>query len=57
MQNLTQNTGDPERKGEDNEGIFLDCMGNESTLNKQKSCVTQARKINLLHLFHEVQEQ
>lgn len=29
-QNLTQNTGDPQRKGEDNEGMFLDCMGNGS---------------------------
>lgn len=61
-QNLTQNTGDPERKGEDNEGMFLDAWETgvhtevHTVKNKQKSSVTQARKIGLFQC-HEVQEQ
>lgn len=49
MQNLTQNTGDPERRGEDSEGMFLDCMGNRSTLkktNKKAELLRQGRFIS-----------
>lgn len=37
MQNLAQNTGDPERKEEDNEGMFLHCMGNRGLHLKKKN--------------------